>query len=220
LAIEVASCAARSASEPAKKPAGFAKPAGFIVTSSELPAITTVAATATTTTTAATTTTATTVAAIAAAAVATTTTTVATAAAAAITTAATAITAASTATESAAATTAALLALLGFVNAERSTVESAAIHTLDRLGGFLGGTHGHEREAARAARFAIGDEVDVADGSELLERGADAFCIGVEREIANVQTSVHRLLDLAQNKDSTRPRGGHQCSKAGFRMDF
>jgi hypothetical protein len=40
--------------------------------------------------------------------------------------------------------------------------------------------------------------VDVADGSEILERSADAFGIGVEREIANVQTSIHRLLDPAQ----------------------
>jgi hypothetical protein len=39
--------------------------------------------------------------------------------------------------------------------------------------------------------------VDITDGTELLECSADAISSGVEREIANVQTSIHRLLDLA-----------------------
>ena len=131
---------------------------------------------------------------------ATATTTAAVAAAAAVVTAA-ATAAVATATAAAAVTTtaaaAALLALLGFVNAEGATVERATVHTLDGLGGLLGGTHGHERKTARAARLAIGDEVDVADRSKFLERSADAISIGVERKISNVQTSVHRLLDLA-----------------------
>jgi hypothetical protein len=157
----------------------------FYVT--ELPAISTTVAT----TTAASTATAATTAATVVATTATTTvvataatTTVATTAAAVSTTTTTATTAAvstATAAVSAAATAAAaLLALLGFVDAERPTIKGAAIHTLDRLGGFLGGTHGHERESARTAGFAIGDQVDITDGSELLERGADALSIGVE----------------------------------------
>ena len=164
-------------------------------------------ATATASTAATATAAATTVAATAAIVTATATTAVApattTVTTAAVATASTTVaTTSSTAAEATAAATAAtaLLALLGFVDAERPTVEGPAIHTLDRLGGFLGGPHGHEREAAGAARFAVGDEVDIRDGSEFLERGADALSIGVERKIANVQTSVHRLLNLAQNK--------------------
>lgn len=171
----------------------------------ELPAIAaaaTAASTATTTSAAAT---------VAAAAVVTaaTTTTVVTTTTAAVATATTAVAAAATAaaakaTAAAAAeatatatAAAARLALLGLVDAERATVEGAAVHTLDGLRGLLGRAHGHEREAARAARLAIRDEVDVADSAEFLEGLADAFSIGVERKIPNVQTSVHRLLDLA-----------------------
>jgi hypothetical protein len=123
------------------------------------------------------------VTAAAAAAVATT------AAATAITTAATVATTAAVATAAtaaeataaAAAATTALLALLGFVDAERPTVESATIHALDRLGGFLGGTHGHEGKAAGAAGLSIGDQVDIAYRSEFLERRTDALSVGIER---------------------------------------
>jgi hypothetical protein len=194
-----------------------------------LPAIATTTATTTTTataTTAATTLAAASAAVVAAAAttaeVATTATTIATAATA-VASAATAtatVSAASAATESTTATaTATLLALLGFVNAERPTVEGAAIHTLDRLCGFFGGSHGHKREPARATSLAIRDEVDITDGSELLERGTDAFCIGVEREIAYIQTSVHRLLETGPKTQIHPPHEGPSCSKAGFRTD-
>ena len=130
----------------------------------------------------------------------TTATAAATTAAATTTTATTAATVAAAAavvTAAAATAAAALLALLGLVNAERAPVEGAAVHTLDGLRGLLGGTHGHECKTARAARLTIRDEVDVADRSELLERSTDAISIGVERKITNIQTSVHRLLDLA-----------------------
>jgi hypothetical protein len=150
-----------------------------------LPAIATAATAATTTAAAssatlavvATTTTTTaaevTTAATAVATAATTTTTVATTTAAVATTTAAAEAAATTAT--------ALLTLLRFVDAKRPTVESATIHTLDRLGGFLGGTHGHEGKAAGAAGLTVRDQVDIADRSEFLERRTDALCIGVER---------------------------------------
>ena len=178
-------------------------PASSQLTSIErLPAITTTttaaattAAATTTTTTAAAVAAATTVVTAAAAAVATAATTATVSTVAAATTAvATAATAAAVAAATAAA---ALLALLGLVNAERTPVEGAAVHTLDGLRGLLGGTHGHECKTARAARLTIGDEVDVADRSELLERSTDAISIGIERKISNIQTSVHRLLDLA-----------------------
>jgi hypothetical protein len=150
--------------------------------------------------------------AIAAATAAATTATTAVAAAAPVATAATAATliavatatttatatvtataaAATTAVTTAATATAARLALLGLVHAERATVEGLAVHAFDGLGGFLGRAHRDEREAARAAGLAIGHEVDVADISELLKRSADAIGSGVEREVSNVQTSVHR----------------------------
>jgi hypothetical protein len=132
---------------------------------------------------------ATTAAAAIVAATAATTTPVATAAAATATTAAVA---------AASAATAALLALLGFVHTERPSVERLAVHALDGLGGFIGRAHGHEREAARAASLAIGHEVDVANRTELLECSADAVSGCVERKVSNIQTSVHRLLKLAQ----------------------
>jgi hypothetical protein len=155
---------------------------------SRLPAITT-AATAATTTAAAPTATlavvATTTTAAASTTKVTTATTTVTATAAATTAVATttATEATTTATEAAAATTAttALLTLLRFVDAKRPTVESATIHTLDRLGGFLGGTHGHEGKAAGAAGLTVRDQVDIADRSEFLERRTYALCIGVER---------------------------------------
>jgi hypothetical protein len=177
----------------------------FQTRGSDLPAIAAAATAATTAATAAATTTtiaatATPVAAAAAATAAITTTAVATATTA-ITAAAVATTAAATAAEStatAAATTAALLALLGFIDAQRATVEGLAVHALDRLRSLFGGAHGHEREAARAAGLAIGDEVDVAYRAELLEGSANAVGGRVEREISYIQTSVHRLLEPAR----------------------
>jgi hypothetical protein len=155
---------------------------------SRLPAITTAATAATTTAAAPTATlavvaTTTTAAATATTEVTTATTTVTAAATATTTVAATtAAEATTTATEAAATTaTTALLTLLRFVDAKRPTVESATIHTLDRLGGFLGGTHGHEGKAAGAAGLTVRDQVDIADRSEFLERRTYALCIGVER---------------------------------------
>jgi hypothetical protein len=156
---------------------------------SPLPAITTAATaasaasaapTATVAVVAATTTTAAVVAATAAA-VATAAATAIPATTAAVATAATTEAAATTAAEATTATTAALLTLLRFVDAKRPTVESATIHALDRLGGFLGGSHGHEGKAARAAGLTVRDQVDIADCSELLERRTYALCVGIER---------------------------------------
>ena len=170
---------------------------------------TTTAAFATTTTTVVTTAATTTVVTTATTAVATTATAVTTTA----TTAAAVATAATAAEATATAAAAARLALLGLVDAERATVEGAAVHALDGLRGLLGRAHGHEREAARAARLAIRDEVDVTDSAEFLEGLADAFSIGVERKIPNVQTSVHRLLDLALRDATNPPQRGHRARK-------
>jgi hypothetical protein len=195
----------------------------------ELPAIA-AATTAATTAAAATTT------AVAAFSTAATTTTVAAATTAAVVTAATtavATTAAGTAattttaaeataatgteaTATAATTAAALLALLGLIHAERATIEGPAVHAFDRLRGLFGSAHRDERESTGPAGLTIGDQVDVADGSEFLERATDAFSIGVERKVSNVQTSVHRLLDLAQ-VTTVPPRGGHGAPSGGFK---
>jgi hypothetical protein len=121
---------------------------------------------------------------------------VAAAAAAPVATAATAATTAAVATATAPAAT--LLALLGFVHTERTSVEGRAVHALHGLGRFVRGAHGYEREAARTAGLAIRHEMDVANRAELREGSADAVSGCVEREISNVQTSVHRLLKLAQ----------------------
>ncbi len=160
-----------------------------LVSASCLPAIAAAATAAATTTTTAT-------------AAVVTTTTVATAAAALT---ATTVTAATTTVTTAAATTAeattaaaARLTLLGFVHTKWPTVDGLAVHAFDRLGGFFGGSHRDKREAARAARFAIRHEVDVAHSAELRKCSADAFSRGVKRKISNVQTSVHRLLEPAQ----------------------
>jgi hypothetical protein len=72
------------------------------------------------------------------------------------------------------------LALLGFIDAQWTTVQRVTVHALDGLRGLFRGSHRDEREAAGAACLAIGYEVDVADGSELLERGTDAISIGVK----------------------------------------
>jgi hypothetical protein len=106
----------------------------------------------------------------------------------------TAAVATSTATAAVAATTtaaAALLARLGFVDAERATIKVLAVHRLHGLGALFGGAHRHECEAARAARLAIGNEMDVGDGSKLLKGAADGINGCVEGKIADVQTSGH-----------------------------
>jgi hypothetical protein len=107
--------------------------------------------------------------------------------------------------------------LFGFVHAKRAAIQGATVHALDRLGGFFGSSHGNERKAAGATGLAIRDQVDVTYGSELLERGADAISIGVEREVSNIQTSVHRLLDLAQVTTVPPQEGAMVLQSGGFK---
>src|SRR5262249_25659264 len=82
--------------------------------------------------------------------------------------------------------------LLRLVDAERAPVEDAAVHLLDRALRLLGRRHGDEREAARAAGRAIGHEVDIVDLAELRKSRADGLRVGVERQIAHIQSVVHR----------------------------
>jgi hypothetical protein len=115
-------------------------------------AIATVATAAATTAAAAVAATATAAAAatVAAAATAAAAATVATAATAAATEAA-----AAAATAAAEATAPAFLTGLGFIDAQRTTIEVGAVHGLDRRLGVLVIRHLDEREAARATRVAI-----------------------------------------------------------------
>ena len=145
------------------------------------------------------------------AAAASTTATAAVVAAAATTTTvttatATVATAATTAAVATATTTAALLAFLGFVHAERTTIEVLAVHRFDGVGRLLVGAHRDEREAARAAGLAIGNEMDVADGSELLKCSANAISGRVEGKIADIQTSTHVLARSSPENAPTSTR--------------
>src|SRR5262245_3717004 len=128
--------------------------APHVIAMQVLPAITAASAATTATTAPATALAVVTAAAALVAAAATAVAAAITAATAAVTAAATAVAAAATSTATTEATTAAaaLLPLLGFVHPQGATVERATIHPLDRLGGFLGGAHGHEGKAAGAAR--------------------------------------------------------------------
>jgi len=198
-----------SQAQPARNAARLAIRRGW------LPAI---AAAATTATTAAATT------ATVVTAVATTTAATAAITAVATTTAIAAVataTAATTTTESAGATTtaaAAGLALFGLIDAKRAAVDRLAVHAFNCALRVFRGPHGDEREAARAASFAVGNQVDVVDVAEIGERGTDAVSSGVEREITNVKTSVHRSASIrARETYLPAPEGAFACSKAGSR---
>jgi hypothetical protein len=177
-----------------------------------LPAVATAATTTAATAAAAAATTATAAIATAAAAEATTATaavataaeaaTTAAEATAATTTAEAAATAAATEAAATAAASTITLALLGLVHTERTALERLAIHTLDRARSLLRRRHGHERKAPRAARLAVGHEVDVLNGAELLEDGAHGLGAGVEGQVAHVQSVVHRNHSLSQPTSS------------------
>jgi hypothetical protein len=177
-----------------------------------LPAVATAATTTAATAAAAAATTATAAIATAAAAAEATTATAAvataaeaatTAAEAAATTTTTEAAATAAATEAAATAAATVtLALLGLVHAEGTALERLAIHTLDRARSLLRRRHGHERKAPRAARLAVGHEVDVLNGAELLEDGAHGLGAGVEGQVAHVQSVVHRNHSLSQPTSS------------------
>src|SRR5690606_34623848 len=92
---------------------------------------------------------------------------------------ATAAAVAAAATRTAAATTA-FTTLFSLVHAKGAPVEHGPVHLLDGLLGRFRCRHFHEGKAAGTARFAIDDELDVRDVSELGERALQRVLCGVK----------------------------------------
>jgi hypothetical protein len=135
-----------------------------------------------------------TAAASTAAAIASVTTTAAAAAKAAATTAtATAATKAAAATAAATTATRARAPLLGFVHAERATVEIGTVHLLDCLLRTLGRRHRHEGKPTRAARLAIQDQLGFRYLTTLGKEPLDRVLGRVECEVSDVKLGVHLI---------------------------
>src|SRR5688572_19849404 len=119
--------------------------------------------------------------AVAAAAAAATVATVAATAATAATITAAATAAATVAATAAAAEAAGRTLFRGTSLIARALTAAAiaAVHFLRRDFGFLGGAHGDEGEAARAARHLVEGDVNVGDSAESAEGGADVFLGGL-----------------------------------------
>jgi hypothetical protein len=147
----------------------------------------------------------------AAAVIAATTTSAATAAAAVATAAAaatTAIAAAATATTAAAiaaattaaaaeaaattATAAAFLARLGFIDAQRTTIEVGAVHRLDGGLPILVRGHFHEREATRTTSVPVEHDLDLRHlPAVAAECSAQRILGGLEGEVTYIQSRTH-----------------------------
>ena len=119
-----------------------------------------------------------------------------TAVAAAATPSATAAAAATTVSAAAAAAaeaagTGTLFLRTSFIDGQFAAIQPGAVHRADRrLGGF-GGAHGHEREAAGAARGAIDHQVDLGHGAVSGKRVLQVVLRRVERQVSNVQFGIH-----------------------------
>jgi len=90
-----------------------------------------------------------------------------------------------TAVAAAATTAARTLAILGFVDLQRTTVHISAIQRLHGAGG-VGIVHLNESETAWAARIAIGNQRDFLDRSVLGKQQAHRLVRGGERQISNI----------------------------------
>jgi hypothetical protein len=120
----------------------------------------------------------------------------ATAAAATTVPAAAATAAAATTTTEATATT--FLAGLGFVDAERTTVDVSAVQRLDRALGILLGCHFDESKTTRATGITVEHDLDVCDLAAVpFKGGAQGILGGLEGEVANVQSRSHRYLTIS-----------------------
>src|SRR5689334_14499768 len=104
------------------------------------------------------------------------------------------------------ATRGAALALLGFIDLQRTTAEILAIERLHGAGG-IGIRHFDEAEAARAAGFAIVHQGHLVDGAVGGEEGAHLIFGGSERQISNVKFHPEQL---------TKIRDGDRFSPAGW----
>ena len=95
-----------------------------------------------------------------------------------------------------AAATAATRTIFGFVHAQRTPAEHGAIELRDGRLGRLVRPHGHEREAACAARLAIDHQVHVTDFAHTFERRTHVVCRRAERQVSHIQSLTHVALSL------------------------
>src|SRR5262249_31089515 len=107
------------------------------------------------------------------------------------TSAAAATTTATPATETTTTAAAAARPLLGLVDRQRPAAELAAVQLVNGLLGLLVAAHLDEREAAGPAGLAVRHHLGIRDGAVLAEHLAQLELGGVERKIADVQTSTH-----------------------------
>jgi hypothetical protein len=108
-----------------------------------------------------------------------------------------ATTAAAKAASAAAAAEAAAWALFfwtGLIDRELPAAEFGAIDLLSCGLGFLLGSHGHECEAAGAARHFVHGDIYVGNGAELPEVGAEFVFCGLKGQVPNVKFGISHLL--------------------------
>jgi len=113
---------------------------------------------------------------------------IATAATAAEAAATTAAAAAEATTAAAAAETAtwALFLWTGFIDGELAATEIGAVKFFCCGLRLIGGAHGDERETAGAAGHLVHGYINVSDGTELAESGAELIFGGLERQVPDV----------------------------------
>jgi hypothetical protein len=75
----------------------------------------------------------------------------------------------------------------GFIDGQLTTTELNAVGLFSGILSLLGGAHGHERETTRTAGHTVKGDVNVGNGTELLEVCAQLFSRGLERQVADVQ---------------------------------
>jgi hypothetical protein len=80
---------------------------------------------------------------------------------------------------------------LRLVDLQDPAVELLAVHLLHGLLCVLVAREGHEAEAARAARFTIGDDLHVVEFTEALERIAQSAVVCVPAEAADEESVSH-----------------------------
>jgi len=75
----------------------------------------------------------------------------------------------------------------GLIDGQLTTTELNAVGLLGGILRLLGGAHGHESETTRTAGHTVKGDVNVGNGTELLEVCAQLFSRGLERQVADVQ---------------------------------
>jgi hypothetical protein len=122
-------------------------------------------------------------------------TTTATGASTATTTTAKASASATTETSSTTASPGTVRLRLRLIDLQRSSPQLGSVQGGNGFFGFAGVSHFHERKAARATGFPVGDQADFFHGSVGLEKAAELGFGGAVRQIANVKV-LHCVLSL------------------------